>query len=191
MQDCHRMVRKCPTLLCHWRLAQYKEKSQLWSWLILGTRPPKACPPAPCGQCYTQVITHLDRKSAFSHLEALTPHSSYLWASRAEPDPLLQVPISENKVSYLFQSLIHVLHVGAGLCKVTKMHWSTQQEHRKTGKVHPSVYAVPQSSTERWLNRIIMQSYCLNSFQLCLLWLADDNSSSPSVSPWFWKAISF
>lgn len=98
------MVRKCPTLLCHWRLAQNKEKSKLWSWLILGTRPPEACPPASCGQCYTQVITHLDKKSAFRHLETLTSHSSYLWASRAGPDPLLQVPISENKVSYLLHS---------------------------------------------------------------------------------------
>lgn len=145
MQDFHRTVRKCPALSGQWKWAQYKEKSllcthdtlwnQLWSCLILGTRPPKAWTAASC-QCYIQVITHLDMKSTFSCPEAPTPHSSHQWASRAEADQpfcrCLQVWIGSLICSKASCS-------SRRWSSVQSYHDELQhpQEHRKTDQVHP------------------------------------------------------
>lgn len=146
MQDFHGMLRKGPALLGQWKLVQYKDKSflcahdtlgnQLWSCLVLGTRPPEACRAASYCQCYIQVITHFATQGTFGHVEA-----------PAAPAPTGELSGQRQAGSSAgahrcewglwFAPKPQLLRIGEALYKVTEVNCSTQQERGKTGQVHP------------------------------------------------------
>lgn len=192
MQDFHRRLRKCPALLGQRKFVQYKDKSficahatlgnQLWSCLVLGTIPPKACPAASHCQCYTHIITHFGTKSTFGHPEAPMSRLSLVSQQSRGRLALLQEPTDASGVSDLLQNLRFFTEVK--LC--AKLQRWTATPNKSTGRLVKYIHSFMQSPNVQLKDDWIAQ-LCIviaeNSSQLYLLWLADDNNSSPSVSP--------